>query len=161
MACDASVIDAWRKSGRRHRSKLILSLLLLCITAHAAATSCSTEIIKPHRDMISLPHVGDVSLGTPDDSNPPTAWQGPMSAGACSLDLGIIEAPFLASHSGAVFVTTYSGAMRSVALVDLRACIVRWKSRPFVGDVRADAAGLRLGQRYIAFNKLCVPDAKH
>ena len=145
-------------SGRPLTS--IVSLLMVIFADHASAANCAIEALKPHGNVLKVRGVGDVSLGAADDPARPMAWQGPISAGTCSLDLGIIEAPFMASSRGTVYVTTYSGAMRRVALVDLVACKTRWQSKSFVGAVQADSAGLTLGKRRLAFNAQCAPQVR-
>lgn len=138
----------------------LLSLLMVISAEHANSADCKIETLEPRGNILKVRGVGDVSLGAADDLARPMAWQGPMSAGTCSLDLGIIEAPFMATSPGTVYVTTYSGAMRRVALVDLGACKIRWQSRPFVGAVQADSAGLTLGKRRLTFNGHCAPQVR-
>ena len=145
-------------SGLRMTS--VLSLLMVMMAAHAGAANCGIETLRPRGNVLKVRGIGAVSLGAADDLARPIAWQGPMSAGTCSLDLGIIEAPFMATSPGTVYVTTYSGAMRRVALVDLGACKIRWHSKPFVGAVQADSAGLTLGKRRLSFNAQCVPQVR-
>lgn len=67
----------------------------------------------------------------------------------------------MAARPGFLYVTTYSGSIRRVALVDVAACSIRWESKPFVGAVRADAQGLDLGSIRFTFDRHCVPQHQH
>jgi hypothetical protein len=144
---------------KRIRGTWKLSLVAMALAADAGATGCTLKPLQPTGDTLQLSGVGQVSLGAADDSAHPRAWQGPIAAGACTLDLGIIEAPFLTARPGALFITTYSGALRTVSLVDFGACKVIWQSTPLTGAVRTTPAGLQLGEQRIALNARCLPKA--
>ena len=140
--------------------KWILSLASMALAADAGAAGCILKPLHPAGETLQLRGVGQVSLGVADDGARPRAWQGPIAAGACTLDLAIIEAPFFSAHSGAMFVTTYSGALRTVSLVDLGACKIAWQSTPFTGTVRAVPGGLQLGARRVGLDAQCLPQAR-
>ena len=140
--------------------KWLLLLVSMALAADAGAVTCTLTPLHPTGETLQLGGIGQVSLGMADDSARPRAWQGPISAGACTLDLGIIEAPFLTARPGAMFVTTYSGALRTVSLVDLGACRIAWQSTPFTGAVESDAGGLKLGSRRVGLDARCLPKAR-
>lgn len=136
---------------------------LFCLVATAAlaqnppaAARCTLKPLVPHGSSV-IAGTATINLGDADESTAPTAWQGPLKAGTCTFDIGIIEQPMALTPVQSVYVTTYSGSMRTVTLLDLNKCSVRWKSAPFVGKVALMNSALRLGQKRIALNDQCLP----
>ena len=132
-------------------------LMMAAACFHAQAGTCKLVALVPQGDMLPVEGVGRVSLGEADNKAHPTAWQGPVTMGACSLDLGIVEAPLIGAGAGSFYLTTYSGAVRKVALIDSAACKVVWKSAPFVGQVKVVWRGLKLGGTTIVVDEHCMP----
>ncbi|MGZ3181998.1 MAG: hypothetical protein ACXU8N_06110 [Telluria sp.] len=130
--------------------------LAFITTLPVAASACQLTSVEPRNGEL---HIGNVrwALGEADDEHRPSAWQGPLHAGRCSIELGIIERPFALTSNSMLFLNTYSGSERELNLVDLKACKVRWKSGRFVGNVTLDARGLRLGKRSIRLSESCWP----
>jgi hypothetical protein len=127
------------------------------LTPNALATAgCTLELLVPHDSKLTA-GTATLDLGHADDPSAPTAWQGPLTTGTCSFDVGIIERPMAMASSGLLYVTTYSGSMRTVTLVDLNKCAVRWKSRPFAGKAALTPSALTLGPKRVALDEQCVP----
>lgn len=101
-----------------------------------------------------------VHFGEADRAIGPTAWQGPLVAGACTFELDIIEQPLMLAPAKLLYVPTYSGSLRTLTLVDLSSCSVRWKSPTFSGRLKIDARELNLGGKRIALDAQCVPVKK-
>lgn len=101
------------------------------------------------------PHA--ISLGEADDPSSPKAWQGPLRTGACTFDIGIIETPFTLSGKRYLYVPTYSGAARHVALLDLESCTTRWTSAVFAGELHLEQNRLRLGDKSVELDAHCLP----
>jgi hypothetical protein len=133
----------------------VIALALIAVMSKAEAASCTLQALAPNGQTVAVPGVGEVALGVADNAAQPAAWQGPLAIGACSVDIGIIELPIFASPPDRLYVTTYSGALRQMSLVDLKACKVSWHSKPFIGAVQADARGLKLGKQRIRFDAQC------
>jgi hypothetical protein len=121
-----------------------------------AAPGCALKSLAPHGSTLTV-GVSTINLGEADDPSAPTAWQGPLTAGTCSLEVGTIEQPMALTPSQLLYVTTYSGSLRTVALFDLNKCSVRWKSGPFGGKVAFTDSALVLGQKKIPINDQCLP----
>jgi len=121
-----------------------------------AAAGCALKPLVPHGSAVTVGR-STVKLGDADEPSAPTAWQGPLTAGACTFEIGIIEQPLALTPSRLLYVTTYSGSSRTVALFDLNTCSVRWKSDPFNGKVALTGSTLTLGQKRIALNDQCLP----
>jgi hypothetical protein len=121
-----------------------------------AAAGCTLEPLVP-RDTKVTAGAAALDLGAADDPSAPTAWQGPLTTGTCSFDIGIIERPMALAPFQLLYVTTYSGSMRTVTLVDLNKCAVRWKSRPFAGKADLTPSALTLGHKHVALDAQCLP----
>jgi hypothetical protein len=128
----------------------------LVATLPFTACACRLTSVEPKGNEL---HIGTLrwSLGEADDVRSPSAWQGPLHAGSCSIKLDIIEGPFALTSSGMLFVNTYSGSERELHLVDLRACKIRWKSGRYTGKLKLDSQALQLGQRSIRLSESCMP----
>ena len=85
------------------------------------------------------------------------AWQGPLVTGQCRLDIGIIEPPLMLAPGNLLYVPTYSGSMRTLMLVDLASCAVRWQSAAFSGHLTINPQQLHVGGKRIALNARCLP----
>lgn len=133
----------------------ILVIAMMAGTSGVNAANCTLQSLTPDGESLSVPGVGKVALGTADDVARPAAWQGPLVSGACTFDIGIIELPIFASKPGHLYVTTYSGAVRRMSLVDFKSCKVSWQSKPFVGPVQVEAGGLKLGKSRLNFDARC------
>ncbi|MGJ7918479.1 hypothetical protein ACI48D_23790 [Massilia sp. LXY-6] len=121
-----------------------------------AAARCTLKPLAPHESKL-IAGTATINLGDADEPSAPTAWQGPLKAGTCSFDIGIIEQPMALTPAQLLYVTTYSGSMRTVTLFDLNTCSVRWKSEPFAGKVALMDSALTLGQKRMALNDQCLP----
>jgi hypothetical protein len=121
-----------------------------------AAARCTLKPLVPHDSNITA-GAATINLGDADEPSAPTAWQGPLKAGTCTFDIGIIEQPMALTPAQFLYVTTYSGSMRTVTLFDLNKCSVRWKSMPFAGKVALMDSALTLGQKRIVLNDQCLP----
>jgi hypothetical protein len=121
-----------------------------------ARAECRLQTLAPHGSEVQA-GAAMVNLGEADNASSPTAWQGPLVAGACTLDLGIIEPPLLLAQTNLLYVPTYSGSVRTLTLVDLNACAVRWKSATFSGPLKIGPRTLQLGAKRIALDARCVP----
>jgi hypothetical protein len=117
---------------------------------------CTLQMLAAQDGKIDLA-AQTISLGEADDASRPTAWQGPLQAGACSFDIGIIEQPIALAPGQLLYVTTYSGSMRMIRLFDLRACSIKWSSKPFAGQVRLTPTSLTMGARKLRLDKHCIP----
>jgi hypothetical protein len=142
--------------------KTSLPALLCFVMATAVATDCLAAArcaLRPLAPKAGKVIVGaaTVNLGDADDAAVPTAWQGPLKAGTCTFEIGIIEQPMALTPSRLMYVTTYSGSMRAVTLVDLNTCSVRWKSGPVAGKVVLTDSALTLGQKRLALDAQCLP----
>lgn len=137
-----------------------IALLGSAIAANASTHGCALVQIEPIEGRLVIDGAQDALLGEADNSVGPSAWQGPITSGRCTVDLGIIEAPFFAVGKGKVYVTTYSGSARNVVLVDLEACKVTWRSKPFTGEVTVTRDGLKMGARQVRTNAQCIPVPK-
>ncbi len=133
----------------------IFAIALVAGTSNVGAAICTLRALTPNGERLSVPGVGEVALGAADDAAQPAAWQGPLVSGTCSVDIGIIELPIFASQTGRLYVTTYSGAVRRMSLVDFKSCKVSWQSKPFVGAVQVEAAGLKLGSSRFKLDAHC------
>lgn len=133
-----------------------VAAILLATTL--ARAECSLQTVTPTGNALRAGSA-TVNLGEADDAANPHAWRGPLAAGACTLDIGIIEPPLLLTPANLLYVPTYSGSVRTLTLVDLNACSVRWKSAPFSGRLKVGSRALRLGANRVALDAHCVPSA--
>jgi hypothetical protein len=135
-----------------------LGLLWLLVAAVPVTTQakCKLELLVPKAGVVRVGSA-DVILGEEDNPTSPTAWQGPLVAGACKFNLGIIENPLALANGRLLYVPTYSGNMRQLALVDLQSCSQKWTSGAFSGELNIGADLLRLGDQRIALDANCVP----
>jgi hypothetical protein len=121
--------------------------------AHA---ECNLQLLAPNDSKITV-GATTVLLGEADEPSQASAWQGPLRAGACTFDVGIIEQPIALAPSQLMYVTTYTGSLRTVSLFDLKTCTVRWKSAPFAGVVALTPTALKMGGKSITLDSRCVP----
>ena len=140
-----------------HALQAVAAFALTTACCHLHAAECELAVLTPENAALNIDGVGTVSLGEADDAARPKAWQGPVRVGACSLDIGLIEAPIIGTSGGPVYITAYSGALRKVMLVDAAACKVVWRSAPFVGDVTVAPGRLKLGKTVVALDGRCLP----
>lgn len=146
------------KTGNaRLRRATLLAVLLVDLSAQA---KCKLHTLTTHGSEARAGR-SIVNLGEADDAIRPTAWQGPLVAGACGLEVGIIEGPLVMTSSDLLYVPTYSGSVRQLFLVDLRACSVRWKSTTFSGSLRIGPRALSMGGRRIGLDARCLPMTKN
>jgi hypothetical protein len=129
------------------------------LTSMVARAECHLQTLTAHGSETRAGPV-TVNLGEADNAANPNAWQGPLVAGNCTLDMGIIERPLLLTPANLLYVPSYSGSARTLALVDLNACSVRWQSAPFSGRLKIDRRALHLGGRRIALDQHCIPIAR-
>ena len=132
---------------------VLAGILMANMAAHAG---CRLQALVPHG---SEARVGalPLKLGDADDAIAPQAWQGPLVAGKCTLDIGIIERPLMLAPGNLLYVPTYSGSLRKLMLVDLAHCAIRWQSAAFSGRLTIDAQQLHLGETHIALDARCLP----
>jgi hypothetical protein len=136
---------------------LFCFVMSAALAPNALATArCTLEPLVPHDSKVTA-GTATLDLGHADDPSTPTAWQGPLTTGTCTFDIGIIERPMAMASSELLYVTTYSGNMRTVTLVDLDKCSVRWKSGPFAGKAALTPSALTLGQKRVALDERCLP----
>jgi hypothetical protein len=141
------------------KKALLLSVALSWFTpGHPAfaVAQCSLTPVVPQTGKFSI-GTATVSLGEADSANQPTAWQGPLRTDRCSFDIGIIEQPIALTPNGQLYVSTYSGSQRSIALYDLKTCTVRWKSPTFAGKLKLTSKSLRMADKTLSLNDDCVP----
>jgi hypothetical protein len=127
---------------------------LCCATL--ASAQCSLQRLAPQNDRISLGRL-TITLGQADHPEQPTAWQGPLRAGRCTFAIGIIEQPLALTPSGDLYVATYSGSEREIALYDLKKCTTRWKSAVFAGKLELTSSVLQMGEKAVKLDGQCVP----
>lgn len=141
-----------RSISRRGWSALVLS----AFTANIANAEC---VLHPVTPVGSTARVNGqtIQLGDADDAVRPAAWQGPLVADACTLDLGIIEGPLMMTSARMLYIPTYSGSARRLFLVDLQSCKVRWQSAAFVGKLSISQRKVQLGDLRVALDARCVP----
>jgi outer membrane protein assembly factor BamB len=101
-------------------------------------------------------------LGDADDTQHPTAWQGPLkittsSGQSCAVDddVAIIERPLLFGAS-VLYVPTYSGSENRVYAIDTKTCKVLWKSQVFTGKTLLKAGKLIYGKHSTALANDCT-----
>lgn len=130
-----------------------LAALAACGLAQA---ECVLRTLEPQGSEV---HAGDltVNLGEADDPARPTAWQGPLVAGACRIELGIIEPPLALGGEAYLLVPTYSGSVRKLSVVDLKGCSVLWESAGFSGGLKIGPHGLELGGKRVELGRECLP----
>lgn len=137
----------------------ILSIALcafgLCCATLASA-QCSLRTLAPQNDRVSLGRL-TITLGEADHPAQPTAWQGPLRAGRCTFDIGIIEQPIALTPSGNLWVATYSGSEREIALYDLKTCRARWQSGEFSGKLELTSSALQMGEKTLKLDAKCIP----
>lgn len=131
----------------------------ILLASMVARAECSLQTLAPHGSEVRA-GAATVSLGEADNASSPNAWQGPLVAGACTFELGIIEPPLLLTPAKLLYVPTYSGSVRTLTLVDLNACKVRWQSAAFSGRLKIGPRALQLGAKRIALDARCVPISK-
>jgi hypothetical protein len=137
------------------RGMLIGSMLMA--SAASAAESCKIEMLTPKGNTVSAgPYTLD--LGEADDRNQPTAWQGPLTTGQCSLDISIITKPMALGASRYLFVRSYSGSNDTVAIADLHNCAILWTSKPFSGKWSISSRELVLAGKSVPLADTCLPD---
>ncbi len=124
----------------------------------AAPAQCLLHLVVPQDGRISIGKT-TVSLGDADSKDQPTSWEGPLKAGRCTFDPGVIEQPIAVTPRGWLYVSSYSGSARMVTLYDLESCSVRWQSPSFDGKLELDSHELRLGETRMTLDNACVPQA--
>jgi hypothetical protein len=132
------------------------ALFAILMSAMMARAECSLQALSARGSEVRA-GAATLNLGEPDNAIAPVAWQGPLRAGACSVDLGIIEAPLMLAPDNLLYVPSYSGSVRTLTLVDLVTCSVRWKSMTFTGILKIGPRALQLGRKRIALDARCVP----
>jgi hypothetical protein len=132
------------------------AILMLVMDVRA---ECTLQKLAPHGSEVRA-GVLALNLGDADNLINPTAWQGPLVAGACTFVLDIIEQPLMLASSDLLYVPTYSGSARTLTLVDLSTCSVRWKSATFSGSLRIGPHELNLGGKHVALDAQCLPVPK-
>lgn len=135
------------------RCGLLLGAFTLCVAARAG---CELKPLVPQGDIVRTDNL-TIALGEADNPAKPTAWQGPVAAGSCTLDLGIIEPPLMLASGRFLYVPTYSGSVRTLYLIDPAACTILWKSREFSGQLNIGPKALILGGQRIILDGKCVP----
>lgn len=119
----------------------------------------------PLRIVTNMGKIGDVTvnLGEPDDSQHPTAWQGPLtlstgSAPACTVsdEVSIIGRPVVFAD-GVLYVPTYSGSSSIVYAVDVKTCKVIWRSDDFPEKTRFEKGRLIMGTSQLRVDRRCRP----
>lgn len=138
------------------RCALSLALIVASVDSDA---ECTQQLLAPQGGEVRAGALS-IRLGEPDDAVTPSAWQGPFEAGACKFELGIIEQPLVLAMGDLLYVPTYSGSERKLALLDLASCSIRWESAPFSGALKIGPRELELGQQRIALDAQCVPVPK-
>lgn len=136
-----------------------VALLSLMLALQAAHAECTLQFKTPVNSKIETGLV-TVSFGEADDQFQPSAWQGPITAGTCTFDDGILEEPIAVAPAHRLFVSSYSGSTRQIALSDLRNCSVVWKSEEFEGSLTLTAKSLHMGDRMLPLDEQCVPVEK-
>lgn len=129
----------------------------IVMSSLVAQAECKLRTLTPSGNSVQV-GAATLDLGEADNASTPSAWQGPLVAGACSLNLGIIEPPLVLTPTDLVYVPTYSGSVRRLTLVDFGRCSVRWKSAPFSGDLKIGSHELNLGGKRIALDAQCLPN---
>ena len=141
------------------RNLLLCHALLILTLTHSASVhaACALQTLEPKGSEIHVKSMA-VNLGEADDPVHPTAWQGPLATGDCKIELNIIERPFRADTSGRyLYVSTYSGSLRKLTLVDLKSCSTPWTSEAFAGPLKISSKQLVLGKTRIALDAACLP----
>ena len=135
------------------RCGLVFVAFALYVSARA---ECALKTLEPKGTVIGA-GAFDLTRGEADDRVHPSAWQGPLVTGKCTLELGIIEPPLVLVSNSLLYVPSYSGNMRTLSLVDLAACSVRWRSWAFSGDLRISPTALELGGQRVKLDGNCLP----
>jgi hypothetical protein len=133
-----------------------MALIGILMTSMSAQAGCKLDELITHGSEARI-GTSSVKLGEADDAIAPKAWQGPLVAGQCTLDIGIIERPLMLAPGNLLYVPTYSGSMRTLMLVDLARCAVRWQSAAFSGRLTIDPQHLHVGGKRIALDARCLP----
>lgn len=109
--------------------------------ANASTISFERISFQPETASQSIATFQDhlLTLGEPDDSANPTAWQGPLRIDGCQADVSLITAVYGASNAGYLVVATYSGSTRSLYFIDLATCKDLWP------PVESSAGGITVG----------------
>lgn len=144
---------------RNIRPGSALLILLSLVLAHGASAhaACALQTLAPKGSEVQIKST-TINLGEADDPVHPTAWQGPLTAGDCKIDLNIIERPIKADKSGRyLYVPTYSGSLRKLTLVDLQSCATPWTSEAFSGTLKISSKQLILGKTHVALDAACLP----
>jgi outer membrane protein assembly factor BamB len=137
-------------------------LVLALALTPAVAGACH---LVPMRIVGRTGKLGEVAvaLGTADDAQHPTAWQGPLRitdgvAPTCTVDdeVAIVEAPVVLGE-GILYLPTYSGSNNRLYAVDTRSCRVLWRSRAFNGPTRLSHDRLTIGGRRVPLDRRCRP----
>ncbi|MBC7453325.1 MAG: hypothetical protein H7335_06405 [Massilia sp.] len=133
----------------------LMALTGILMASMAAHAGCRLQTVAPHA---SEARAGALSftLGKADEAIAPKAWQGPLVARACTLDIGIIERPLMLTSGNLLYVPTYSGSMRKLMLVDLARCAIPWQSGAFSGNLTFGPQQLQLGAMRIALDARCA-----
>lgn len=141
---------------RAMRAVLAAGLLV----ASQLASACDFE---PLRIAVNVGKVGGVTvnLGESDNSQHPTAWQGPLtlstgSAPACTVsdEVSIIVRPVVFAD-GILYVPTYSGSSSIVYAVDVKSCKVIWRSDDFPEKTRFEKGRLIMGTSQLRVDRRC------
>ena len=140
-------------SGIISRVSGVIGVLGLSVIARA---ECHLEMLAPQGSEVRSAAL-IIKLGDADNPVAPTAWQGPLVAGDCTFELGIIEQPLALASDRWLYVSTYSGSIRRLTLLDLRTCSIRWKSTAFSGALNINPKALDLGERHVPLNGQCLP----
>jgi hypothetical protein len=140
------------------KNKLVIStvfLATLCVASLAIA-QCSLQTLTPQVNKIDI-GTTVISLGETSDPVQPVEWLGPLQAGRCTFDIGIIEQPIALTQNGQLYVATFSGSERQIGLYDLKTCTVRWKSDVFEGGLELTSDALRMDDQRMPLDDQCVP----
>jgi hypothetical protein len=141
----------------RHRLLTSLASAALALSSSTAVSAqCELRFLVPQQGKVSLGKT-TISLGEPDSKDQPSAWEGPITTAHCTFDPGVIEQPIAMTPNGWLFIPSYSGSQRSLALYDLKSCAIRWQSDSFAGRLELTSRELALGDKKIKLDDACVP----
>lgn len=141
---------------------LSFAIGLLLLDSSASAQMCHYTTLEPYLNKATAGNVS-FDFGEEDNANNSQAWQGPLvinqnngSSCTVSSDVSVLERPFYQDGKN-LLVTTYSGSNKKIFIIDIAACRVLWRSRPFTGEVSMTRDVLQLGKEKVGFDTNCIP----
>ena len=149
----------------RHSAVVFWTTLALGL-AQTASASCKLQELHPVGANVDVGAV-HLNLGSPDNADKPTAWEGPMvvsrqNHASCTVkdNVAIISSPLMLGNERFLYVPTYSGSESIFYIIDTQDCSIRWQSHAYSGDAVFKKNSINLHDAgHVQLGPQCLPES--